>query len=296
MEDNCMITEGFSKAIYSTWLFCKPLRMMFDAGEGIAPFMRNRVYAVERLWISHGHYDHVGGIPGLVRIRQQGRGDKEKPLLIYHPSDDAGCAAIRRFVNQMMRETTFDVEWRMVSPGDKVELEDRKPGMFMEVFPMEHTPGRPAVGYNVVESRRRLRRELRNLDQEIITLLAREKGRDAITEEYHHRVFSYTGDGLAVAPEYVRGTDCLVHEATFLSAEDRGREVHAAVEEVVDVAVSAEVSSLILFHVSGRYPAEVVYRRVEEVISERRVAFPVGVMLGSRLTWLGQGGNGDGAR
>ena len=56
-----LLTDVFSKAIYSTWIFSKPLRTLFDAGEGLVSALRNRAFAIERVFITHGHYDHIGG-------------------------------------------------------------------------------------------------------------------------------------------------------------------------------------------------------------------------------------------
>ena len=69
--------SGYSKAKYSTWLFYKPDRLLFDAGEGVSTSLGNYIYGVEQIFISHGHFDHIGGIPGILRSRLSSRGDKE---------------------------------------------------------------------------------------------------------------------------------------------------------------------------------------------------------------------------
>ena len=77
--------RGFSMAMYSTWLWHRPSRSMFDAGEGISPSMRNHVFAIENVFLTHGHHDHLGGLAGLVLARGSARGDTEKPYVVYHP-------------------------------------------------------------------------------------------------------------------------------------------------------------------------------------------------------------------
>ena len=51
---------GYSKAMYSTWFYYKPARLLFDAGEGVASALGNFIFGIERIFISHGHHDHIG--------------------------------------------------------------------------------------------------------------------------------------------------------------------------------------------------------------------------------------------
>ncbi|HON45254.1 MAG TPA: hypothetical protein PLR86_07940, partial [Planctomycetota bacterium] len=50
---------GFSLAKYSTWFYYKPDHLLFDAGEGVSVMMRNMIYGIEYIFISHGHGDHT---------------------------------------------------------------------------------------------------------------------------------------------------------------------------------------------------------------------------------------------
>lgn len=55
-------------------------------------------------------------------------------------------------------------------------------------------------------------------------------------------------------PDAVRGTEVLLHEATFLADEDRKEYKHATVWEAIEVAQKAGVEKeLIIFHLSSRY-------------------------------------------
>lgn len=279
-----LVTDAFSKAIYSTWLFSKPLRTLFDAGEGLVSVLRNRAFGIERVFISHGHYDHIGGIPGLVRIRGQGRGDKEKTLVIYYPEGDHSCQLIQAFVAALVSRPSFHLEWLPLKEGARVDIS--KKGKFVEAFPVDHIEGRRCLGFNVCETRERLRPEYTSLDEKKIAEIAAEKGRETITETYEKKILSYGGDGLAVNPEYVAETDLLIHEATFLDDGERGKEIHATVSETVATAAASRAAQLLLFHFSTRYSASDIFKAVRAEVAKAGLDIPVHIMLGSRISSL----------
>src|SRR6478609_8462522 len=78
----------YSTAMYSSWFWHAPSRTLFDCGEGVTLFMRNYIFGVERILISHSHADHVNGLLSFIGARNSARGDKEKPLDIYYPHND----------------------------------------------------------------------------------------------------------------------------------------------------------------------------------------------------------------
>ncbi len=289
------MTDAFSKAIYSTWIFSKPLRTLFDAGEGLVSALRNRAFAIERVFITHGHYDHIGGIPGLVRMRGQGRGDKEKTLVIYYPEGDRGCEIVRAFVTALVPNPSFRLEWIPLQEGVRVDISEKGKGKFIEAFPVEHIPGRRCLGFNVCETRKRLKKEYVSLDEKEIARLAVEKGHGTITEAYEKKILSYGGDSLAIAPEHISETDLLIHEATFLDDGERGREIHATVSEAVAAAGAARASELLLFHFSTRYRANDIFKALREEVRKAGLDIPVYVILGNRISALESRGNEPGS-
>ena len=126
-------------------------------------------------------------------------------------------------------------------------------GRTLEPFAAVHTPGEPALGYRVVETRRRLKPEFAGLPQREIEARALQGLRHTMMEETRHIVFAHSGDAMAVPAEDVRGADLLVHDATFLVPADRREPIHASTEEALDVARRAGVRELVLQHLSIRY-------------------------------------------
>jgi ribonuclease Z len=153
----------------------------------------------------------------------------------------------------------------------------------LETFRTQHVPGRLSHGFNVLEKRRKLRPEFAHLSEADIRAYVRTHGREDLTCEYEQKLLSYAGDSMPVQPEDVRGTDLLLHEATFLTEADRERKVHATLEETLDLAAAAEVKGLVLFHISSRYPLNQVRREVRKQIRRRKLEVPVWALLEEKL-------------
>lgn len=242
---------GFSRGMYSNWFWHRPLQLLIDAGEGLQLALGSRVFAPSVLALTHGHSDHVLGVPGLVAARRFGKGATDKPLTICHPAGSRGVQAARELLETAWGGIQFPVVWTAMQPGDRHPLNRSR---HLEAFAVQHTPGEPALGYRVVETRRRLKAEFAALPRPDIEARARAGERDQMMETVQHIVFAHTGDAMPVAPGEVRGADLLVHDATFLHEPDRRERIHATTHEALEVACQAGASRLVLQHLSIRYP------------------------------------------
>jgi ribonuclease Z len=258
-------------------------RILIDCGEGTqrqllrsgAGFRR-----LHRLLLTHSHFDHILGIPGLfstLRLRQS------DDLLTVHGGSD-----------------TLDVVMRMLSglwgPGrapSPLRLEPLTPGRFFDAdefmidcFQVRH---RDTDSYGfVLETPPR-----RHLRAEHLTSLGVPDG--PIRKELVEGRSITLVDGRTVAPEdvlgpleagkklviigdtestddladRVSGADLLVLEATFLErdaamARDYG---HLTAAQAASLAATSNVKQLMLTHISGRYADE-------EILAEAVRAFP----------------------
>ena len=244
----------YSKALYSSWLYYSADRILFDAGEGASSILGNKAFAVRRIFLSHGHADHIGGLIGLVNIRNNAMGDKEKALTVYYPKKNYLISEMIAFLGRTNRRLNYTLEWVPLEPGDRVQLLDGQMPRYVEAFPTTHVHNEVSLGYNIVEVRHRLRPALANASQEEIVALVRSQGRAAVSEDYHQKLFSYGGDSVAVKPAYIADTEILCHDTTFLDEEDRKEYKHATLAEAVETARIARVKKeLICFHISSRY-------------------------------------------
>jgi len=274
-EDILENLRGYSKAMYSTWFFYRPAHVLFDAGEGMAAQLGNVVYGVERVFLSHGHYDHVGGIPGLVLARNAAMGERTKPLEIHHPAGDALVQLEREYVTMLSRNLEFELKWVPMRPGDEVALPAGAGKWRIQAFKTRHTRSYLTLGYRLVESRSRLRPELEGRPESEIVRLVRERGKDAVTEKYDQCLLAYSGDSLALDPNDVRGASVLLHEATFIDEEERKVKLHPTLEEVLETAVKAGIGGLGLFHVSSRYTRADLEARVTSQVKASGLDVPV---------------------
>lgn len=263
---------GFSRGMYSNWLWHRPLQLLVDVGEGVQLALGTSVFAPSWLAITHGHSDHVLGLPGLLAARRFGKGAQQKPLTIFHPHGSRGVDAVRELMRTMYAGVEFPVTWVAMAPGDTQAMGK---ALTIDAIEARHNPGEPALAYRVVEQRRRLRAEYQQYSRDAIEDLARRGQRDAMMETTSHIVFAHSGDAMPLEPAAVHDADLLVHDATFLDATNRREPIHASTMEALDVARQAGARALVLNHLSVRYPRTAAVETLRQQVIDSGYTGPV---------------------
>jgi ribonuclease Z len=241
---------GFSRGLYSNWLWHEPFALLVDAGEGLPLALGSHVFSIDVIAITHGHSDHVLGLPGFAGARRFGKGAQGKPYTIVYPDGSSGVEAVRDMISNLWRGVEFPITWTSLRPGETLRLSAKRT---LEGFAVSHSDVEPTFGYRVLEERRRLKPEFASLSQQDVEQLARRRGREHVMETFAHVVFAHSGDAMPVDAALVERADVLIHDATFLEPGDRRGPIHASSREVFELAKAAHVKTLVLNHLSIRY-------------------------------------------
>ncbi len=279
------LLSGYSKGLYSSWLLYKPDNLLIDCGEGCATTLGNNGYAIDRVLLTHGHIDHIAGLPVLLWARAAGMGDNEKPLQIFYPRDDQYIADMMQFLERTRAKVSFELSWIPLDAGDSIPLtETSSHARRIETFRTEHMPGRLTLGYKILETRRRVKIEYSKLSE--IELRDLRLSGTAISEEYEAIVAAFGGDGLPLKIDDVRGAELLVHEATILEASERKHQLHSTISEALQLAAQVQPKAFLLQHFSGRYRTNEIKIAAQKEIARLQIQFPVWCLFRDRLWQL----------
>ena len=264
-------------------------RVMIDCGEGTqrqllrsgAGFRR-----LDRLLLTHGHFDHVLGIPGLfstLRLRESAE------VMTIHGSPSTLHIVVRMLAG-LWGEGRAPIplqfvplaEGRILDAGgftvDCFRVRHRDTESFAFSFESQvrrHLSARSPVGSRRAgrsgaqgTGGRKADRRLadgRTIDPEDV--LGPPEGRKKLVVVGD----TETTDGLA---EHVRDADLLVIEATFLERDaamalDYG---HLTAAKAAELAAAAGVKRLVLTHISGRYTDEEILAEATKIFPNSRVA------------------------
>jgi len=244
--------------------------LLFDCGEGTQRQMMRygTGFAIDHLFVTHMHGDHVLGIPGLLQTFDFN--DRDEPVAIHTPAGTRGN--VKQLIEANGTTPSFPVRINEVSAGEVVL--DR-PEYEVRAIGTEHRCA--SVGYALVEDDRKGEFDRQKAEEELgippgpkYSKLHRGEpvehdGRTVRPEEVvgparPGRTFVYTGDTLPTDAVVAasEGADLLVHDATF--AEDRADRAqataHSTAREAGEIARRAGARTLVLTHISTRYAGQ----------------------------------------
>jgi ribonuclease Z len=269
-----------SKALYSTWLYWRPHRLLFDCGEGCATTLGAKSFGVDRVFLTHGHIDHIAGLQALLFARSAGMGDKTKPLTVYHPVGDPNVEPLKTYLGWALPDLPYPLQWVPLKAGQSVPLSDR---VTVVSFPTRHADDRLTLGYRVVSAKTVLKPEYAALPSEQVQALMRENRRNEMLMMADQVHLALSGDTVPLDPDPYRHAEVMAHECTFLDPADAKYPSHSALPDVMALAVRAEPKALLLYHVSTRYSPAQTGRAVAEWCREHKVGFPVWVQYGDGM-------------
>ncbi|HEX2059326.1 MAG TPA: ribonuclease Z [Thermoanaerobaculia bacterium] len=241
--------------------------LLLDCGEGTQHQLLRapvRSGALEAMFITHLHGDHVYGIPGLLAtLSMNGRA---------RALDLIGPEGLGDYVEAVLRTSHHhpDFDVRVGMPPFRGD------GFSVVAAPLEHSI--PAIGFCIVEDDRpgafdpEKARALGIPPGPQWGELQRANDPRVCGPPRKGRRIAYCTDTrpCAGAVELARGADVLIHESTYgdeMAVEADAR-LHSTARGAARVAAEAGVGTLILTHFSTRY------RDVEPLLAQAREVFP----------------------
>ncbi|MCA9173359.1 MAG: hypothetical protein KDB14_02605 [Planctomycetales bacterium] len=253
---------GYSTALFSTWYFVEQYGLLFDCGDGCAAGLLQKAGRVRHIFLSHADRDHLNGLPQFLQLNSR------PDLAIYYPRDCGSFPALEDFLAR------FDphlerCQWRPLSNGDAVPV-----GGNRVVRAVENRHVRTngvdvkSLSYFLEEVSHKLRPEFRGLPGEEIARLRKDRGSDAVTEPQVRTTLAYSGDTPVDWDQRYHDAEVLIHEATFLTADELAPNsarynLHSSLDDVLEMVRGYRGAALVLGHFSCRYSNDEIRRAIE---------------------------------
>lgn len=253
--------RGVASGGLRTCLMVPELGLMFD----VAPRVHGQL-RYDTILVSHGHQDHLGGLPYLVSQRHMMRGGAP---VVHVPVEIE--APLRRIFEawREIEDFSLEVELHGHAPGSTVALRDGVARCVRSVHRV------PSLAWIIERHTRRLRPQLQGRPGP--ELAARRRAGEDITEVHVEPILCVTGDTqieLFDREPLVRQCAVLVHEVTGWDdrrgPDDVRRWGHTHVDELIARAERFEGQALVLVHRSPRHTR----REAEHIVHTR---FPAAV-------------------
>jgi ribonuclease Z len=202
-------------------------------------------------------------------------GERDKPLEIYYHKSSELIRNYIDFILQTGNKLKYELSVHEIDTGEEIDLTDGNGRRYIKVFKTDHMKSEVSVGYQIRENRKRLKEEYKGFEHEQIKKIVLEKGKDFITERYSYSLMTLSGDGNVISDEYMSDTNTLVHECTFLDAEDRRGDKHTEINELLLKIKINKPKKVILYHISNRYIHKLreTMKKLEKELNEEGIEF-----------------------
>jgi ribonuclease Z len=236
---------GYSVAGEETVVAMPQLDVCFDVGK--AP---DQIIPINHVLLTHGHMDHAAGLAYYLSQRNF-CGISAGTIL----APDNLLPPIRQIIEAWSKLDGNKIPAKLVGvkAGDEYKI---KPNLIARAFPTKHSRG--AVGYTVIEKRKKLKPEYKGLTGPQIVEL-KKQGME-IDYPLEFPIVTYLGDTQYVdfsQLKYIVESRILIAECTFYEGEHTtrakaGRHMH--VDELATLLTKLNNEHIIITHTTQRTP------------------------------------------
>ena len=249
--------EGCSRAGEGTWFRVRPPGFAFDVGLG-AP----QLAGAESIFLTHGHLDHLLGIPFVLSRRSLHRLSHTR---VYCPSEIAGGVEGLIRECERLEEVSYQFELVPLKSGDRVEVAR---DLTVEAFSSEHVV--PSLGYHLWRQKRSLLPDLRSLPPgELAAMRGRGERIDEIRKELWLSYPGDTGPNVFESNPELYSSRILLLECTFLcdSTREAARKYgHTHIEDLAERQHRFRSEAIVLHHLSRRHRLEELRESIQQLL------------------------------
>ncbi len=270
--------RGISVGGVYTTVQVPELSVLLDVGLPLRAFC-----AADRIFLSHGHIDHIGGLPGLLGVRGMMHKQALPEVFMPREIEDDLLAALSSLTRLQRYELAITP--KPMAPGDERHLGNN---LYVRAFRTHHPV--PSLGYQFVRKVDKLKPEYLGLPGAEIGL--RKSRGDDLFDKVEHLELAYATDTLIrvidTNPSMLKSR-VLIMECTFLddrkSLADSRAGCHIHLDELIDVAERFENEQLVLMHISQIYSPQ----EAREIVAKRvppHLAARISMLAPQRGSWL----------